>query len=86
MDSLFDSVFISWFEELISPVHDIPAHVGVRGVADETLRRYDPNVATTEGKAYNFHVRITAPPFNDGSGANDLVWNLWHVELVNDVP
>lgn len=23
----------------------------------------------------NFHVRITAPPFNDGSGANDLVWN-----------
>ena len=31
-------------------------------------------MATTEGKEYNFHVRITAPPFNDGSGANDLVW------------
>lgn len=41
----------------------------------EVLEPYGPNVATTEGKAYNFHVRITAPPFNDGSGANDLVWN-----------
>ncbi|KAL8699009.1 MAG: hypothetical protein Q9201_006255, partial [Fulgogasparrea decipioides] len=38
------------------------------------LEPYGPNVATTEGKEYNFHVRITAPPFNDGSGANDLVW------------
>ncbi|KAH7113723.1 cytochrome P450 [Dendryphion nanum] len=41
----------------------------------KVLEPYGPNVATTEGKAYNFHVRITAPPFNDGSGANDLVWN-----------
>jgi cytochrome P450 len=41
----------------------------------EVLEPYGPNVVTTEGKAYNFHVRITAPPFNDGSGANDLVWN-----------
>jgi hypothetical protein len=24
------TVFISWFEKLISPVHDIPAHVGIR--------------------------------------------------------
>ena len=38
------------------------------------LEPYGPNVVTTEGKEYNFHVRITAPPFNDGSGANDLVW------------
>ncbi|KAL8826322.1 MAG: hypothetical protein Q9191_003873 [Dirinaria sp. TL-2023a] len=40
----------------------------------KVLEPYGPNVATTEGKEYNFHVRITAPPFNDGSGANDLVW------------
>lgn len=38
------------------------------------LEPYGPNVVTAEGKEYSFHVRITAPPFNDGSGANDLVW------------
>lgn len=38
------------------------------------LEPYGPNVVTTEGKEYNFHIRITAPPFNDGSEANDLVW------------
>ncbi|CAI6332017.1 unnamed protein product [Periconia digitata] len=41
----------------------------------KVLEPYGPNVVTTEGKAYNFHLRITAPPFNDNSGANDLVWN-----------
>ncbi|KAI9878966.1 MAG: hypothetical protein M1830_010020 [Pleopsidium flavum] len=39
------------------------------------LEPYGPNVATAEGKTYRFHVRITAPPFGDMSGANDLVWN-----------
>lgn len=32
------------------------------------------NVATAEGKTYQFHVRITAPPFGDLSGVNSLVW------------
>jgi cytochrome P450 len=32
-------------------------------------------VVTTEGKTFRFHLRIVAPPFADGSGANDLVWN-----------
>ena len=44
-------------------------------VFPEILEPYGPNVATTEGKEYNFHVRITAPPFSDSSGANDLVWS-----------
>ncbi|KEQ75116.1 putative TPA: cytochrome P450 oxidoreductase [Aureobasidium namibiae CBS 147.97] len=38
------------------------------------LEPYGPNVATTEGKNYQFHVRITAPPFGDISGVNSLVW------------
>ncbi|KAI5250672.1 hypothetical protein E4T42_04852 [Aureobasidium subglaciale] len=38
------------------------------------LEPYGPNVATTEGKNYQFHVRITAPPFGDLSGVNSLVW------------
>ncbi|KAI9739476.1 MAG: Cytochrome P450 monooxygenase prx9 [Claussenomyces sp. TS43310] len=38
------------------------------------LEAYGPNVTTAEGKVYNFHVRITAPPFSDQNGANDLVW------------
>lgn len=38
------------------------------------LEPYGPNVVTTEGKEYSFHVRITAPPFNDGNEANDFVW------------
>jgi cytochrome P450 len=38
------------------------------------LEPYGPNVNTAEGKTYQFHVRITAPPFNDISGVNDLVW------------
>ena len=41
----------------------------------EILEPYGPNVATAEGKTYRFHVRITAPPFGDMSGANDLVWS-----------
>ncbi|KAJ4349462.1 uncharacterized protein N0V89_008077 [Didymosphaeria variabile] len=40
----------------------------------EILEPYGPNVATAEGKTYQFHVRITAPPFGDMSGANDLVF------------
>lgn len=32
------------------------------------------NVATAEGKTYQFHVRITAQPFGDISGVNSLVW------------
>ncbi|KAK2017791.1 putative cytochrome P450 oxidoreductase [Colletotrichum eremochloae] len=38
------------------------------------LEPYGPNVATAEGSTYRFHLRITAPPFSDGSGANELVW------------
>lgn len=38
------------------------------------LEPYGPNVATAEGKLWRFHVRITAPPFADPSGVNDLVW------------
>lgn len=41
----------------------------------ELLEPYGPNVATAEGKTYQFHVRITAAPFSDASGANDLVWS-----------
>jgi hypothetical protein len=41
----------------------------------ELLEIYGPNVVTTEGKSFRFHLRIVAPPFADGSGANDLVWN-----------
>ena len=41
----------------------------------ELLEICGPNVVTTEGKTYRFHVRIVTPPFADGSGANDLVWN-----------
>lgn len=40
----------------------------------EILEPYGPNVATAEGKTYQSHVRITAPPFNDHSGVNSLVW------------
>lgn len=39
------------------------------------LEPYGPNVATAEGATYRFHVRVTAPPFGDLSGVNDLVWN-----------
>ncbi|KAH7034013.1 hypothetical protein B0J12DRAFT_744644 [Macrophomina phaseolina] len=38
------------------------------------LEPYGPNVATAEGANYRFHVRITAPPFGDLSGVNELVW------------
>ncbi|KAM7203148.1 cytochrome P450 oxidoreductase [Naviculisporaceae sp. PSN 640] len=38
------------------------------------LEPYGPNVATAEGATYRFHVRVTAPPFSDLSGVNDLVW------------
>jgi cytochrome P450 len=41
----------------------------------ELLEIYGPNIVTTEGKTFRFHLRIVAPPFADGSGANDLVWN-----------
>ncbi|KAI5240129.1 hypothetical protein E4T43_06262 [Aureobasidium subglaciale] len=41
---------------------------------EQLLEPYGPNVATTEGKNYQFHVRITAPPFGDLSGVNSLVW------------
>ena len=40
----------------------------------ELLEPYGPNVATAEGATYRFHVRITAPPFGDLNGANELVW------------
>ncbi|KAH7349069.1 putative cytochrome P450 oxidoreductase [Pyrenochaeta sp. MPI-SDFR-AT-0127] len=40
----------------------------------KVLEPYGPNVATAEGANYRFHVRITAPPFGDGSGVNELVW------------
>ncbi|PYI24537.1 putative cytochrome P450 oxidoreductase [Aspergillus violaceofuscus CBS 115571] len=39
------------------------------------LEPYGKNVATAEGKEYQFHVRITAPPFGDLSGVNSLVWS-----------
>jgi len=39
------------------------------------LELYGPNVATAEGATYRFHVRMTAPPFSDQSGVNDLVWD-----------
>lgn len=39
------------------------------------LEPYGPNVATTEGATYRFHVRITASTFQDSSGVNDLVWS-----------
>lgn len=32
-------------------------------------------MATTEGKTYQFHVRITGAAFGDANGVNDLVWN-----------
>lgn len=32
-------------------------------------------MATAEGKTYQFHVRVTAPPFSDAAGANVLVWD-----------
>jgi cytochrome P450 len=41
----------------------------------EILEPYGPNVATAEGAEYRFHVRITAPPFSDSSGVNNVVWN-----------
>lgn len=41
----------------------------------ELLEIYGPNVVTTEGKTFQFHVRIVAPPFADSTGANSLVWN-----------
>lgn len=41
----------------------------------ELLEIYGPNVTTTEGKTFQFHVRIVAPPFADSTGANSLVWN-----------
>lgn len=41
----------------------------------ELLEIYGPNVTTTEGKTFQFHVRIVAPPFADNTGANGLVWN-----------
>ena len=40
----------------------------------ELLEIYGPNVTTTEGPTFRFHLRITAPPFADSTGANDLVW------------
>ncbi|KAL4745452.1 hypothetical protein BDW72DRAFT_208175 [Aspergillus terricola var. indicus] len=40
----------------------------------KVLEPYGMNVATAEGKTYQFHVRITAPPFGDLSGVNNLVW------------
>ncbi|KAF5861262.1 hypothetical protein ETB97_000454 [Aspergillus alliaceus] len=40
----------------------------------EILEPYGMNVATAEGKTYQFHVRITAPPFDDHPGVNSLVW------------
>lgn len=40
----------------------------------ELLEPYGPNVATAEGATYRFHVRVTAPPFGDLSGVNELVW------------
>lgn len=43
-------------------------------LSTELLEIYGPNVTTTEGKTFRFHLRIVAPPFADGSGANDLVW------------
>ncbi|KAL8941986.1 MAG: hypothetical protein Q9216_001919 [Gyalolechia sp. 2 TL-2023] len=39
------------------------------------LEIYGPNVTTTEGPTFRFHLRITAPPFADSTGANDLVWH-----------
>ena len=39
------------------------------------LEIYGPNVVTAEGATYRFHVRMTAPPFRDLSGVNDLVWD-----------
>lgn len=44
-------------------------------VVTELLELYGPNVATAEAAEYRFHVRITAPPFSDGSGVNELVWS-----------
>ncbi|KAF4540642.1 Cytochrome P450 oxidoreductase [Lasiodiplodia theobromae] len=41
----------------------------------DKYKPYGPNVATAEGANYRFHVRITAPPFGDGSGVNELVWD-----------
>ncbi|KAH7322519.1 cytochrome P450 [Stachybotrys elegans] len=41
----------------------------------KVLEPYGPNVATAEGATYRFHVRVTAPPFGDGTGVNDLVWS-----------
>lgn len=32
-------------------------------------------MVTAEGKTFRFHLRITAPPFGDTSGVNDLVWS-----------
>ena len=43
--------------------------------AIELLEPYGPNVATAEGATYRFHVRVTAPPFGDLSGVNELVWD-----------
>ncbi|OCL05914.1 cytochrome P450 [Glonium stellatum] len=50
------------------------------------LEPYGPNVATAEGATYRFHVRITAPPFGDMSGANELVWmeTLYQTRLLSE--
>ena len=45
------------------------------GSYTELLEIYGPNVVTTEAKTFRFHLRIVAPPFADGTGANELVWN-----------
>lgn len=53
-------------------------------------------MASAEGSTYRFHVRITAPPFSDGSGANELVWrettrqanrlaDKWELERPDDI-
>lgn len=53
-------------------------HVEAGDVTDmvltEVIKIYGTNVVTAEGKDYNFHFRIIAPPFNESSGVNDLVW------------
>ncbi|KAL1623921.1 hypothetical protein SLS56_008116 [Neofusicoccum ribis] len=39
------------------------------------LEPYGPNVATAEGATYRFHVRVTAPPFGDGTGSRKEAFN-----------
>lgn len=37
------------------------------------IEPYGPNVVTSEGELWRFHVRVTSPPF--GEANNRLVWN-----------